>query len=157
MYRKANQPELSCENFELPFSGKLSPDNRWLIMVELIPWSEEGRRRCATRADGAEGARLATAEGSAGSPSFSKSSERCTPNAFGVVPSRRVLVWKKLGLPPNLFRLKRRGLYLKELSTKGFITFWRGRCLGEPQAFMNPVHLLITPSAFRGGSLGQKD
>ena len=28
------------ENFELPFSGKLSPDNRWVIMAEFIPWSE---------------------------------------------------------------------------------------------------------------------
>ena len=40
MYRKSKQPELTPENFELPFSGKLSPDNRWLIMAELIPWSE---------------------------------------------------------------------------------------------------------------------
>ena len=40
MYRKSNQPEPTSENFELPFSGKLSPDNRWLIMEELIPWSE---------------------------------------------------------------------------------------------------------------------
>ena len=40
MYRKSDQPELTPENFELPFSGKLSPDNRWLIMAELIPWSE---------------------------------------------------------------------------------------------------------------------
>ena len=40
MYRKSDQPELTPENFELPFSGKLSPDNRWLIMAELIPWSD---------------------------------------------------------------------------------------------------------------------
>ncbi len=40
MYRKSNQSELTPENFELPFSGKLSPDNRWLIMAELIPWTE---------------------------------------------------------------------------------------------------------------------
>jgi hypothetical protein len=40
MYRKTNQPELTPENFELPFSGRLSPDNRWVIMTELIPWSE---------------------------------------------------------------------------------------------------------------------
>ena len=40
MYRKANQSEPTPENFELPFSGKLSPDNRWLIMAELIPWAE---------------------------------------------------------------------------------------------------------------------
>ncbi|CCQ62926.1 hypothetical protein CWATWH0401_2397, partial [Crocosphaera watsonii WH 0401] len=24
--------------FELPFEGKLSPNNRWVIMAELIPW-----------------------------------------------------------------------------------------------------------------------
>ena len=40
MYRKSDQSERSCENFELPFSEKLSPDNRWVIMAELIPWSE---------------------------------------------------------------------------------------------------------------------
>ncbi len=40
MYRQANQPSITPENFELPFSGKLSPDNRWVIMVELIPWAE---------------------------------------------------------------------------------------------------------------------
>ena len=40
MYRKSNQPALSPENFELPFAEKLSPDNRWIIMAELIPWSE---------------------------------------------------------------------------------------------------------------------
>ena len=40
MYRKSNQSELTPEKFELPFLGKLSPDNRWVIMAELIPWSE---------------------------------------------------------------------------------------------------------------------
>ncbi len=40
MYRNSNKPELTPENFELPFSGKLSLDNRWVIMAELIPWSE---------------------------------------------------------------------------------------------------------------------
>lgn len=40
MYRKSNQSELTLDNFELPFSEKLSPDNRWVIMAELIPWSE---------------------------------------------------------------------------------------------------------------------
>ena len=24
----------------MPFLGKLSPDNRWLIIAELIPWAE---------------------------------------------------------------------------------------------------------------------
>jgi hypothetical protein len=40
MYRIVEQPPTSPENFELPFEGKLSPDNRWVIMANLIPWSE---------------------------------------------------------------------------------------------------------------------
>ncbi len=40
MYRKSNQSSITPENFELPFSEKLSPDNRWIIMAELIPWLE---------------------------------------------------------------------------------------------------------------------
>jgi hypothetical protein len=37
---KSLKPPTSPENFELPFEGKLSPDNRWLRMANLIPWSE---------------------------------------------------------------------------------------------------------------------
>lgn len=40
MYRQADQPELTPEKFELPFAEKLSPDNRWVIMAQLIPWSD---------------------------------------------------------------------------------------------------------------------
>ncbi len=40
MYCKSNQPELTPDKFELPISIKLSPDNRWVIMAELIPWSD---------------------------------------------------------------------------------------------------------------------
>jgi hypothetical protein len=40
MYKKAEQLESEPENFELPFGGKLSEDNRWVIMAKLIPWSE---------------------------------------------------------------------------------------------------------------------
>ena len=40
MYCQSNQSELTPEKFEMPFSEKLSPDNRWVIMAELIPWSE---------------------------------------------------------------------------------------------------------------------
>ena len=40
MYRKTSQSELTPENFELPFQGKLSSENRWVIMAELIPWAE---------------------------------------------------------------------------------------------------------------------
>ena len=46
MYRKADQPKLTPENFELPKQTKLLADNRWVIMVELIPWSENDRRIC---------------------------------------------------------------------------------------------------------------
>jgi transposase, IS5 family len=40
MYRKSNQPSNTLENFELPVAVQLSPDNRWVIMAELIPWSD---------------------------------------------------------------------------------------------------------------------
>jgi hypothetical protein len=40
MYRKSNQSELTPEKFELPVSMELSSQNRWVIMAELIPWSE---------------------------------------------------------------------------------------------------------------------
>ena len=40
MYRKSPQPSISPENFELPVAVKLSPNNRWVIMAELIPWSD---------------------------------------------------------------------------------------------------------------------
>ena len=40
MYRKSNQAPLTSENFLLPFDGKLSSENRWVIMAELIPWDE---------------------------------------------------------------------------------------------------------------------
>jgi transposase, IS5 family len=40
MYRQSNQASINRENFELPFSEKLSPDNRWVIMAGLIPWAE---------------------------------------------------------------------------------------------------------------------
>ena len=40
MYRKSTQFSIIPENFEMPFSGKLSPGNRWIIMAELIPWAE---------------------------------------------------------------------------------------------------------------------
>ena len=43
MYRKSEKSSITPENFELPFSEKLSPDNRWVIMAELIPWSELAR------------------------------------------------------------------------------------------------------------------
>ncbi len=40
MYRKSNQSSITSENFEVPVSFKLSSQNRWVIMAELIPWSD---------------------------------------------------------------------------------------------------------------------
>lgn len=40
MYRKADSSLTPPPNFELPFEGKLSQDNRWVIMANLIPWEE---------------------------------------------------------------------------------------------------------------------
>jgi transposase, IS5 family len=38
VYRKTEKSINSCYNFEL--EGRLSPDNRWVIMAKLIPWSD---------------------------------------------------------------------------------------------------------------------
>lgn len=38
MYRKTETSINSCDNFEL--EGRLSNDNRWVVMAKLIPWSE---------------------------------------------------------------------------------------------------------------------
>ena len=40
MYRKSNHPELTPQKFKLPVAVELLPDNRWVIMAELIPWAE---------------------------------------------------------------------------------------------------------------------
>ncbi len=40
MYRKSNQASITPSKFELPVAVQLSPDNRWVIMAELIPWLE---------------------------------------------------------------------------------------------------------------------
>ena len=40
MYRKQEQLPLPAKNFELPFEGQLSENNRWVIMAQLIPWSD---------------------------------------------------------------------------------------------------------------------
>ncbi len=31
---------MAAENFELPFNGQLSPDNRWVVMASLISWEK---------------------------------------------------------------------------------------------------------------------
>lgn len=38
MYRKSSPGQLSFEDFYLPFGGKLSGNNRWVKLAELIPW-----------------------------------------------------------------------------------------------------------------------
>ena len=40
MYRREQRHQLSFEDFFLPFGGKLSGDNRWIKLAELIPWDE---------------------------------------------------------------------------------------------------------------------
>ncbi len=40
MYRQGKQPPITPEKFELTPETKLSPDNRWVIMANLIPWDE---------------------------------------------------------------------------------------------------------------------
>ncbi len=40
MYRKEEQSSPPPEKFELPFESKLSQNNRWVIMAELIPWDD---------------------------------------------------------------------------------------------------------------------
>jgi hypothetical protein len=40
MYRQSNDAPISPEKFELPVLSELSSENRWVIMAELIPWSE---------------------------------------------------------------------------------------------------------------------
>jgi IS5 family transposase len=40
MYRKEEQTKIPPENFELRFEGKLSEDNRWVLMACLVPWQK---------------------------------------------------------------------------------------------------------------------
>jgi hypothetical protein len=40
MYRHEHRDQLSFEDFFLPFGGKLSGDNRWIKLAELIPSDE---------------------------------------------------------------------------------------------------------------------
>ncbi|BAZ68701.1 putative transposase [Fischerella sp. NIES-4106] len=40
MYRKEESTPIPASSFELPFEGKLLSDNRWVIMADLIPWTE---------------------------------------------------------------------------------------------------------------------
>ena len=38
MYRKDDDHQMEFENFYLPFGGRLSGENRWVILAEQIPW-----------------------------------------------------------------------------------------------------------------------
>jgi hypothetical protein len=40
MYRQNQLEPTSLNTFQLSFNGKLSEDNRWIIMAKLIPWEE---------------------------------------------------------------------------------------------------------------------
>ncbi len=40
MYRKVEKEKNKTQTFELRFEGKLSEENRWVIMSKLIPWAE---------------------------------------------------------------------------------------------------------------------
>ncbi|MEM7067232.1 MAG: IS5 family transposase [Cyanobacteria bacterium P01_B01_bin.77] len=40
MYRQTSPGQLSFPGFYLPFGGKLSAENRWVKLAELIPWEE---------------------------------------------------------------------------------------------------------------------
>ncbi len=40
MYRKRVSEQLSFKDFCLPFEGKLSGKNRWVLLAELIPWDK---------------------------------------------------------------------------------------------------------------------
>lgn len=39
MYRKP-EPQLTIDDFILPFSGKLNAENRWVKLAKIIPWDE---------------------------------------------------------------------------------------------------------------------
>ncbi|MEA5464815.1 transposase, partial [Leptothoe sp. PORK10 BA2] len=40
MYRHSSPGQLSFENFYLPFGGKLSSENRWIKLAEMVPWDD---------------------------------------------------------------------------------------------------------------------
>jgi IS5 family transposase len=40
MYRRESSHQLSFEDFFLLFGGKLSGDNRWINLADLIPWDD---------------------------------------------------------------------------------------------------------------------
>jgi hypothetical protein len=40
VYRKVEPAPSRATDFFLPFGGKLAEDNRWVILAQLIPWTE---------------------------------------------------------------------------------------------------------------------
>ncbi|MCW2279477.1 DDE family transposase [Heliophilum fasciatum] len=42
MYKKPS-PQMTIDDFILPFSGKLSAENRWVQLARIIPWDEIGK------------------------------------------------------------------------------------------------------------------
>lgn len=40
MYRTQHNGQLSIMDFHVPFGGTLDPDNRWVLLAELLPWQE---------------------------------------------------------------------------------------------------------------------
>jgi IS5 family transposase len=40
MYREQHNGQLSIEDFHVPFGDTLYPENRWVLLAELIPWQE---------------------------------------------------------------------------------------------------------------------
>lgn len=40
MYKTENKNQLSFQDFYLPFSGALNPNNRWVKLANLIPWND---------------------------------------------------------------------------------------------------------------------
>jgi hypothetical protein len=40
MYRREPRHQLSFTDFFLPFGGKLSGNNRWIKLAELVPWDD---------------------------------------------------------------------------------------------------------------------
>ena len=40
MYRTQHNGQLAITDFHVPFGGTLDPDNRWVLLAELIPWQD---------------------------------------------------------------------------------------------------------------------
>ena len=38
MYQKKIPQQLEFPNFYLPFSGQLDPQNRWVLLAQIVPW-----------------------------------------------------------------------------------------------------------------------